>query len=183
MGWPEVIQRLAGLLLVTGLGLFLFWPQQHLLRYRKPWQGSLAWVGEWRGWRGLALLGSRRGWEWRCGSLYVRGHWPAWVGCRLSFADWPRFWPLLRRLAEGIQIQSWRGGLEIGFADPALTGQCLGLLATLPPSLACHLRLTFAHTGWHGQGSLLLCFRAWRVLGPALELAWLILRSSRSRIR
>lgn len=133
MGWPEVIQRLAGLLLVTGLGLFLFWPQQLLLRYRKPWQGPLAWVGEWRGWRGLALRGSRRGWEWRCGSLYVRGHWPAWVGCRLSFADWPRFWPLLRRLAEGIQIQSWRGGLEIGFADPALTGQCLGLLATLPP--------------------------------------------------
>lgn len=82
---------------------------------------------------GLALRGSRRGWEWRCGSLCVRGHWPARVGCRLSFADWPRFWPLLKQLAKGIQIQSWQGGLEIGFADPALTGQCLGLIAALPP--------------------------------------------------
>ncbi len=170
MGWPEVIKRLAGLLLVTGLGLFLFWPQQLLLRYRKPWQGPLAWVGEWRGWGGLTWRGSRRGWEWRCGSLRVRGRWPR---DRCSPGDWPRYWPHLWNLGKRLHIQSWQGGLEIGFANPALTGQCLGLIAALPPLLAQHLRLTFTRSGWRGQGSLVVRFRPWQVLGPSLKLGWL----------
>jgi hypothetical protein len=93
--------------------------------------------------------------------------------------DWPRYWPYLWKLGKQLRIQSWQGGVEIGFADPALTGQCLGLIAALPPQLAQHLRLTFARIGWHGWGSLVIRLRGWQVLGLALKLGWLALSRHR----
>lgn len=164
-----------GLLLAVFVGTLLFWPQQLILRYRKPWQGPLAWIWKWHGWGGWAVRGSRRGWEWRWGSLRLRGRWPAQRGERCSPRDWPYLW----KLGKQLHIQSWQGGVEIGFADPALTGQCLGLVAALPPQLAQHLRLTFARIGWHGWGSLVIRLRGWQVLGLALKLGWLALSRHR----
>jgi hypothetical protein len=94
----------------------------------------------------------------------------------------PRDWPYLWKLGKQLHIQSWQGGVEIGFADPALTGQCLGLIAALPPQLAQHLRLTFARIGWHGWGSLVIRLRGWQVLGLALKLGWLALSRRWGRV-
>ncbi len=164
-----------GLLLSSLVGMFLFWPQQLLLRYRKPWQGRFACRWQWHGFGGLTLRGSHRGWEWRWGSLHIQGRWPVQKRNRFSPPDWPRYWPYLWNLGKQLHVQSWQGGVEIGFADPAVTGQCLGLIAALPPQLAQHLRLTFTRIGWHGQGSLVVRFRGWQVLGPVLKLGWLVL--------
>ncbi|MEN9222238.1 MAG: hypothetical protein Q6M04_07350 [Thermostichus sp. BF3_bins_97] len=160
------------------VGVFLFWPQRVILRYRKPWRGHLAWSWQWHWLGGLVLQGTHRGWRWRWGSLCWCGGWPKSRRCNLTWADLLRYGPALFRLGRQIHLQTWKGGLEMGFADPALTGQGIGLIAALPPQLAQHIRLTFTRVGWQGQGSLVVQFRGWRVLGPSLELGWIALRAT-----
>ncbi|MEN9226500.1 MAG: hypothetical protein Q6M54_13630 [Thermostichus sp. DRC_bins_24] len=171
-----MIKLLIGLLLASMVGVFLFWPQRVILRYRKPWQGRLAWIWQWHLPGGLVLQGTHRGWRWRWGSLWWRGGWPQSKKRGFTWADLPRFGPALLHLGRQMHWKAWRGGLELGFADPALTGQGIGLLAALPPQLAQHIRLTFTRVGWQGRGSLVVQFRGWRVLGPGLKLGWLALQ-------
>ncbi|MGQ9838432.1 MAG: hypothetical protein ACUVRV_10815 [Cyanobacteriota bacterium] len=166
---------LVGLLLVSLMGMvgvFLLWPQRLKLCYRKTWMSQLGWIGYWHLPAGQRLQLNHRGWWWRWGSLHWRRRWPTGVGNTLLPSDWLRYWPYLLDMGKQIHLTSWQGGIEIGFADPAVTGQCLGLIAALPPQLAQHIHLTFTRIGWCGQGSLHIRFRGWRMLGPGLKLGW-----------
>jgi hypothetical protein len=173
-----VAGSLFGLLLISMVGAFLLWPQRVILRYRKTWIGPLGWMGCWHLPAGQMLWIDRLGWRWRWGSLQMQGRWPPRVRGHCSPIDWLRYWPYLLAIGNQIHLTSWQGEVEIGFTDPAVTGQCLGLIAALPPPLAHHIRLTFTRVGWHGQGSLLLQFRCWRMLGPGLTLGWRVWQSS-----
>lgn len=160
------------------VGAFLLWPQRVNLRYRKTWIGHLGWMGCWHLPAGQLLRVNRHGWRWNWGSLCWRGGWPTGVSSHFSCSDWPRYWPYLLDIGKQIHFKSWQGGVEIGFADPAVTGQCLGLIAALPLQLAQHIRLTFTRIGWRGRGSLLIQFRGWRMLGPGLRLGWQLWQAS-----
>ncbi|MFQ3583460.1 MAG: hypothetical protein SNJ85_00800 [Cyanobacteriota bacterium] len=169
---------LFGLLLMSLVGTFLLWPQRLILRYRKTWLGPLGWRGCWHLPMGQRLRVNRHGWHWRWGSLSRHGRWPTRMGGRCSPSDWPRYWPYLLDIGKQLSLKSWQGGVEIGFADPAVTGQCLGLIAALPPQWSQHIRLTFTRVGWQGQGSLFIQFRGWRMLGPGLKLGWQLWQAS-----
>ncbi|MEN9229388.1 MAG: hypothetical protein Q6L68_00655 [Thermostichus sp. DG02_5_bins_236] len=173
-----MIYLLIGLLLVGLAAALLLLPQRVTLRYRKPWDGPLVWIGQWHLPGRLVLQVSHRGWQCRWGSLCWRGRWPKSKRWSLTWADLPRYGPALFHLGRQFHLKAWQGGLEIGFADPALTGPGIGLIAALPPQLAQHIRLTFMRIGWQGQGSLLIQFRGWRMLGPGLKLGWQLWQAS-----
>lgn len=163
---------LIGLLLLGMVGAFLLWPQKLKLCYRKTWISQLSWMGYWYLPAGQRLRVNHRGWRWRWGCLCWHGRWPTGVGPVFFPGDQLRYWLYVLDIGKQLHLISWQGGVEIGFADPAVTGQCLGLIAALPPPLAQHIRLTFTRIGWCGRGSLHIQFRVWRMLGPGLKLGW-----------
>lgn len=170
---PSIVWIGLGLGILAFILLINFLPIHLRIRWRKPWAGSLvirwrlSWVlilfnlqlagGRWR-WQGDSTVGSERF------SLVLK---------RLGLPKRAAIWiPILSRLSARIRVMDGQGRLEVGLADPALTGQWIGVIAGLPPGLARQVRLSFSHQGWRSQGSLVLGGRLVELWDPVCRLLW-----------
>ncbi|MEM9155799.1 MAG: hypothetical protein AAGB13_12325 [Cyanobacteria bacterium P01_F01_bin.33] len=151
-------------------------PWQLMLRWRKYWCGPLAVrsklycplgrieyvrtsryasisVGEWR-------------WRWPRRSR----------GWQSALAQWHCRWRLGLALTRVLQLEVWRGQLELGLSDPDWTGIALGCITALPPVWAQRIRLTFEREGgrswgqavWRGRPLMVALYLAWHYRLPWL---------------
>ncbi|GAB4213776.1 MAG: hypothetical protein OHK0012_10520 [Synechococcales cyanobacterium] len=85
----------------------------------------------------------------RTGGSAAAGDGP-WHHLESQRGRWLQLWAGLRH----IRLQDWTTYTEVGFRDPALTGQWIGLISSLPPAVSRCIHLTFTRSGWRTQGSL-----------------------------
>lgn len=149
-----------GILLVffTPLALLQI-PINCVVAWRKPWGGSLA-IGirvEWLG-AGVELKSRHCCWWWGKASNTIPHNL-----LRQMFSDSKKLailsphLPLISRQVLSLYhhpsvVSRACGWIQIGLGDPVVTGQWIGILASLPPPLARRIQLRFDQHGWRSRG-------------------------------
>ncbi|WP_156820034.1 hypothetical protein [Synechococcus sp. PCC 7336] len=161
-----VLGTVLGLFLLLGAVLLLL-PWRLAVRWRKPWSGPFAIAAN------LSIgtrVCKRTRWSPRL-SLMRRCSKPLqWRRVQLGL-------DLLHALSPAIAIEACSLKAEIGFDDPSLTGQCLVLLSSLPPSLQRSLCVTFERVGFCSRGFACLRLRPIALLCPLAKWVWTKRRS------
>lgn len=149
----------AGLILLTllflGLGIVAL-PIHGEVRWRKTWSGSLGVC-----WRVTGLgIPLNQG---RMRRQILMTDWPQ---------GWRQRWRIIRWLLRFGRVHHWQVSADIGFRDPALTGQWLGVISALPPVIGRCIHLTFTRTGWQLRGKLQGSIALGWLLALGLKLGW-----------
>ncbi len=153
-----IVLSLGILLVLIALIALLQFPIDCVVAWRKPWGGSLA-IGirvEWLG-AGVELKSRHCRWWWGPFSSTTPHNILRQVVSSSKLGALGSHLPLLSR-------QAWMlyhhpsvaseacGWIQMGWGDPVVTGQWIGILASLPPPLARRIQLRFDQQGWRSRG-------------------------------
>lgn len=126
-------------------------PWQVKLRWRKLWQGAVAFKLE------IRFTGLGGGIEFNRRSRPI-----AWLLARMEVMQRRSPTIILRQsrrklafaaaIAPAVAISHWAIHAEVGFDDPSLTGECLGLLSAMPSAVQQSIRITFDRVGIRSRG-------------------------------
>ncbi len=138
-------------------------PIDCVVAWRKPWGGSLA-IGirvEWLG-AGVELKSRHCRWWWgKVSSTTSHNILRQLFSSSKKLVALGPHLPLISRQVVSLfhhpsVVSEAYGWIQMGWGDPVVTGQWIGVLASLPPPLARRIQLRFDRQGWRSRGWLRL---------------------------
>ncbi len=134
----------------------LAWPVRFV--WRKSWRGPIAFqiVIQIPLWGQTISLKQRSSW------LYSLINWakaPMKHSMNVTIQQYKHRLAFLQFIAPVVVLSSWQAAIELGFNDPSLTGEYLGLLYAMPPKIQRSLRMTFEQEGIRSRGDATFILR------------------------